>query len=179
MKKLFFGVLFTLLVFIGYSQEFSITKVITAEGKNAVDMYGAAKDWIVRSFPTPQKVIQVDDPSRNYIACRGTMEYSKGFMTYAAYTGYVEYTLIIESRDGRIRVQITNVSHRNVPPGSASCSLGLILATDKQFTKGALKGYNNNVCKDIKEKITKLSENIFLSIEEHIKSSSSPQNEDW
>ncbi|MEG1899426.1 MAG: DUF4468 domain-containing protein [Bacteroidales bacterium] len=179
MKKLLLIFVFTLTISSCYAQAFEIIKVIQADSISASNLYGIAKDWIVHSFPSPQKVIQVDDPTRNYIACKGTIDYSKGFMTYAAYTGYVDYTLIIEARDGRIRVQITNVCHRNIPPGSASCSLGLILETDKQFTKGSLKGFNNNVCKDIKIRIIKLAQDVFPSIEDYIKSPTSSHNEEW
>lgn len=139
------------------------SKVIAFEGQSATELYQKAKLWVASSFQNASKVIQVDDPSQNMISLKTDMEYVKSGLTYLAYEGWLHFNVMIQCKDGRARMQIMNITHENKPRNASSCSLGLILDTDEQFTKGAEKSFHNKVCKDIKEKMQIESEALFVS----------------
>lgn len=180
MKKILLSVAISLLSLNAYCQsEMSYSKVITAEGKDAQTLYSNAKTWFASEFKYPGKVIQIDDPAQFMISGKSNTPYSKGGLAMVAYEGWVHFNILMQCKDGRMRVQLLNISHENKPSNAKSCNLGLILDTDNQFTQGINKGSHNKVSADIKAKMKVLSEEIFLSLENFIKNSTSIVNDEW
>lgn len=180
MKRLF--IVLTILFFgvnINAQEAMTYSKVIEVPGKDAKTLYQNAKTWFATSYKNPSKVIQVDDPSQFMISAKSNVTYSHGGLSYLSYDGWVDFTILIQCKDGRIRVQVTNLEHRNRPGNAPQSQLFLILNTDNQFTSGVQKKWNNNVAADIKAKMKITSDEIFNSIENFIKSSSSIVNDEW
>ncbi len=98
---------------------------------------------------------------------------------FLAYSGWVNFNIIIQCRDGRARVQVINITHKNKPGNAPDCNLGLILDTEEQFTKGLNKKFHNKVCEDIKGKILIEAEGVFKSIEETFSKGAANAEEDW
>lgn len=96
MKRIFVIVLWLAISTLCHCQVVSFSKVINFEGKTADELYSYSQSWITNTFSTPNKVIQLDNPDNRYISCKGTEEFSMGKMTYLAYDGWVDYTLIIQ-----------------------------------------------------------------------------------
>lgn len=156
------------------------SKVIPFEGQSASDLYKQAKIWVASSFQSASKVIQIDDPTQNMMSLKSNISYSHGGFSYLAYEGWVNFNIIIQCRDGRARMQIINISHENKPGNAPTCSLGLILDTENQFTKGANKSFHNKVCQDIKEKMQVVADNLFTSFEDVVNSADSiSEEDDW
>lgn len=179
-KKAISSMALLLFAFTAFAQEpMSYSKVIPFEGQSATDLYQKAKVWVASSFPYASKVIQMDDPSQKMMSLKSNMEYSHGGFAYLAYEGWVNYNIMIQCRDGRARVQILNISHENKPGNAPNCSLGLILDTDQQFTKGANKAVHNKVCQDIKEKMQVIADTLFDSFEKAVNNSALSTEDDW
>lgn len=155
------------------------SSIIKIDSVDAKTLYQASKQWFVMNFPSPKKVIQSDDPNVNSITGRGSKEYSMNKFTYMAYDGFIEYTVQIQSRDGRIKVDITNITHTNLPGKARECSLGLILDKEKQFQGGLSSGVHNKVAENIKETMAIFSKEVCNSIESFIKSYKSEKSQDW
>lgn len=156
------------------------SKVIPFEGQSATDLYKQAKIWVASSFQSASKVIQIDDPSQNMMSLKSNISYSHGGFSYLAYEGWINFNIIIQCRDGRARMQIINISHENKPGNAPTCSLGLILDVENQFTKGANKSFHNKVCQDIKEKMKVIADNFFASFEDVVnRSDVVSEEDDW
>jgi len=163
-----------------YSQgALTYSSIIKIDSVDAKTLYQASKQWFVMNFPSPKKVIQSDDPSVNSITGKGAKEYSMNKFAYMAYDGFIEYTVQIQSRDGRIKVEITNITHTNLPGNAKQCSLGLILDNEKQFQGGLSSAAHNKVAENIKETMTLFSKDIFNSIESFIQNYKSEKTQDW
>lgn len=180
MKKL----ILLLLIIVAQSPAFAqgaqtYSSVIKIDSLNAENLYQVSKQWILLNYRSPKNVIQDDNPSMNSITGKGSIKYSRGGLSYLAYEGYLQYTLQIQARDGRIKVDITNITHENLPGNASNCSLGLITDEEKQFTKGLSKGYHNNVVDDIKKKMETYSNDLFTSIETFIKNNKSQKEQAW
>jgi hypothetical protein len=180
MKKFSIILILLFVTILSYSQNImEYSKVIQAEGISAVDLYSITKSWISLKFVRPKKVIQVEDPTKNYISCNASSIYSYGTLQALAYDGEVHYTIVIQSRDGRVRVEMTNLIHENLTTNNRNCNLGLLYNIDNQFTKGVYKSFNNKVAKDIKYKMLLLFDEICDSLEDFVKNPESSHNEDW
>jgi len=155
----------------------SYSQIIQIDSLDATALYQASKKWFILSFPSPRKVIQDDDPSMKIISGRGTIEYN--IDAISPYGGYLEYTVQIQARDGRIKIEVTNITHTNLPGKAASCSLGLILNTDKQFTEGLNSSFHNRQTEKMKAKMKIFSIGLFKDIEEFIRNYKSKGVQDW
>lgn len=164
---------------INAQEAMTYTKIIEAPGKDAKTLYQNSKTWFATNYQNPKKVIQVDDPSQCMLSAKSNVDYSHGGLSYLSYEGWVEFTILIQCKDGRLRVQVTNLTHTNVPGHASQSNLGLILNMDNQFTSGMQKKFNNNVAADIKAKMKVKSDEIFDSLEKFIKSNNSVVNDEW
>lgn len=180
MKKIILILFLSLLYNLSSAQEpLTYTKIIPVNGKSAVDLYSYSKKWFITSFVNPKQVIQIDDPTLNLISGNGSMEYSKGGLLYLSYDGWIKYTIAVQVKDNKIRVQLTNIIHENKPSYASASCLGLIKDVDVQFTSGSGKKYHNNVVDDIKNKSSILFNSISKSIEDFINSPNSTANDNW
>ena len=180
MKKIFLIIAFLLVFPKMNAQVLSFTKVLPFEGKSAEDLYHYSKNWIATTFRSPSKVIQIDDAEKYYISCSGAKEYSMGKLQYACYGGWINYTIIMQARDGRIKVEFTNFTHTNKAGNAQACNLGLLTTDDNQFSSaGMYAKYHKKVKSDILSKIEPFVESMFLSIETSIDNASSVESEDW
>lgn len=180
MKKVFLS--FLLVIFINSlnaQEALTYSKIIQIPGKTANELYIYSKKWFSTSFFNPKNVIQIDDTSLNMIIGNGTMDYSKGGLIYLSYDGWFKYTIIIQVKDEKIRVQLTNIIHENKPGYASSSCLGLIQNIEIQFTSGSGKKYHNNVVDDIKNKSLVYFNSLSKSIEEFINSPNSSANDNW
>lgn len=181
MKKLIIALLFIIICNYPAKSQGALTysQVIQFDSINASTLYQSAKQWFILSFPSPKKVIQDDNPGLNMITGRGSLEFSTGRLLYLSYEGYLEYTVQIQARDNRVKVDITNITHINLPGNAPSSRLGLITDEEKQFKKGLSSGYHNAVAEKIKEKMSVYSKVLFLDIEKFIRNYKSKEVQDW
>lgn len=181
MRKLF---LLTLVLLLSTFQSFAqgpmtYYKVIEATGKSAKDIYTLSKNWFIITYNTPKSVLQMDDPSSNMISGKAATKFSMNGIIYAAYEGWINYIIMIQSRDGRFRVEITNIVHENKPGNAPSCELGLIRDMPNQFTTGINKSFHNKVAEEIKSIMKQYADEIFINIEVYINSNETPANQEW
>lgn len=90
-------------------QESSLERVVEFSGMSQDEIYQSAEDWIARSFRSANDVVQLRDPENGRLVGQGT-----GSEVIAFYNRYFDYTMIIDIREGRMRVQYENVRSRTV-----------------------------------------------------------------
>ena len=179
MKALYFLLIF-LVPFYGFGQEnFSFSKVIKTNNLSTTDVYIAVNDWFASTYGSSKEVIQVSDKETGKIVGKALMDYSYGKAAYGCYEGNIDYTIKVNIRDGRFKVDIENFIHSVNIGNSKACALGLITTNEMHSTKGMSKKYHNNAWVNIKENCKTYVENIFKSIEESISKYSKSEEEEW
>ena len=173
MKK----VLTTLLILISglcYGQNLSYSSVLQAEGKSAKDIYNSVKAWSATAFTGAKAATQVDNPESCFLSFNSNIQYSTKSMVLSAYDGWINFTLTIQCRDGRYKVEMTNISHENKPSATKSCQLGVILADE-----GAYKSHNKKVADDIKAKTADLFDGLCASMQDAMSKETASAEDDW
>ena len=131
--------------------------------------YTLINQWFASTYNSSNDVLQFVDKEEGVIIGKGQMAYDYGKLLYNSYTGHVNYTIKIQVKDNKFKIEISDFVHKIDIGNAPSCELGLI-TTDENFTnKGLSKSYHNNTWKDLKLKINKYSNSIFTSIETAIK----------
>lgn len=152
MKK--FILLFALLVsLVATAQDKPLTysEVIQIEGKNQAEIFGGLREWVATSYVNGKAVTQMEDPTTGTIILKALFPFMKGGV-YKAYEGKVDYTLKLQSKDGRFRVEMSGITHENNPGNASDCSLGVITTAEKSGKGGMNKGSHNKIWKEVKEK---------------------------
>lgn len=163
MKKLF---LLSLLLLsfnvLSYGQEpLSFVKVIRVDSIDKSKIFIDINQWFAKSYNSANDVIQMIDKDAGVLIGKGSFSYSYGRAIYGCWDGYINYTIKVEIKDNRYRIELSNFNH----DAGSVCSLGLITTSEVYATTGAQKNYQNNVWNDMKQKIDVFSTNIFNSLE--------------
>lgn len=178
MKKII--MLLALLVsFAASAQEkaLSFAEVIQVEGKNQAEIYGGLREWVATSFVDGKAVTQMEDAATGTIILRALFPFNKGGI-YSAYEGKVDYTLKLQSKDGRFRVEMSGITHENKPGRAADCSLGLITTAEKSGKGGINKSAHNKIWREIKDKAADHFAEITTSLKALNTFNAQPE-EDW
>lgn len=158
-----------------YSQEEAIkfSEVVNEEGKTVQELYPIIKAWIASSFKSANDVIQMDDPNNGIIICKCVFKYIyPGGIKYANMDGYVTYTLKLQVRDGRYKINIEDFLHRSgAVQFTEHWSMGLITTREKYKNKLTYKVFN-----DAWTDIQYTCENQFKNIVSGLKGATSGSN---
>lgn len=113
MKKILFFIAMTMCFMTANSQErLSYSQVITKEGKTAKDLYELSKNWMLTYYRSAKDVMQYDDAEHFTINGRGKSVYGCQNIAYGRTSGFFDYNLKVECRDGRLKISITDIEHR-------------------------------------------------------------------
>lgn len=126
-------------------------EVIQVEGKNQSEIFGGLRQWVATTFVNGKAVTQLEDVATGTIILKALFPFNKGGV-FKAYEGHVNYMLKLQVKDGRYRVEMSNISHENKPGRAADCSLGLITTSEKSGKGGLNKSGHDKIWKEIKVK---------------------------
>ncbi len=149
-------------------QSISFQKELISEGKSKSELYVVLNEWFATTYNSANDVIQMQDKESGIIIGKGSMKYSMKGMSYACYSGYIEYTIKTVANDGSVNISLTSFSHKAKATSTSSCTLGLITTSEKYTEKGMSKKYHNKVWNDLKLTCESYSNNMFDSIEEKL-----------
>lgn len=181
MKKLLLLIpLIVVSLFANAQDRLTFDKVIQVEEIDKDNIYLGLKEWFALNFVSSKNVIELEDKEAGIIIGNTNVNYSKGSFTYACYKGWLNYTIKVQCKDGRFKVDVTNFRHQIQKGNSESCELGILTTADESGRKGMEKKYHNNVWKDLKEKSEEEANKIFDLLENvDFKNISDSSSEDW
>ena len=167
MKKLFLLLFVSMgYFFSSYGQEkLTFSKVIEVKDVDKTSIYISLRDWISTYYRDTQEVLQMDDKDAGIIIGKAIFLYSMNKLAYAAYEGKIWYSIKLQVKDGRFKVEMLNFIHENKKVNAPTCNLGLITIAENYTDKGAQKFFHNKVWKDIKVKSERESNSIFSDLE--------------
>ena len=167
MKKLFLLLFVSMgYFFSSYGQEkLTFSKVIEVKDVDKTSIYISLRDWISTYYRDTQEVLQMDDKDAGIIIGKAIFLYSMNNLAYAAYEGKIWYSIKLQVKDGRFKVEMLNFVHENKKGNAPTCNLGLITIAENYTDKGVQKFFHNKVWKDIKVKSERESNSIFSDLE--------------
>ena len=155
----------------------SYPEVIQVEGKNQAEIYGGLRQWVATAFVNGKAVTQMEDATTGTLILRALFIFKKGGI-YSAYQGKIDYTLKLQSKDGRFRVEMSGLTHENDPGNAPDCSLGLITTAEKSGKGGINKGAHNKIWREIKNKSAEHFAEIVTSLKS-LDNFNAEAEEDW
>lgn len=159
-------------------ESLTYSKVIQTDDISKESVYNGLRAWFAVSMKDANKVLVMDDKDAGILIGNTGISYSKGIFL-AGYDGWVEFTIQINIREGRFKVEIKNISHKKRDTRAPVPDLGTI-TTGECPHKGINKKPNQDVWDDIKNKMNILSEKLFDELESAAKSNATGNsNDDW
>ena len=170
MKKLFL-ISIMLLSFLGIraQEELKFSKVITVDSLKKSQLYIAARSFVAEYYKSSKDVIQMDDKNSCLLIGQATDEYHATSLICSSYSGWIDYGFKIETKDGRLRVELNSFIHHVRPGNYEKSNLGLLTTAEVFTDKGLSKKYHNKVWKQLKEQAGSISADFFASLEKYVK----------
>ncbi|GAB2927572.1 DUF4468 domain-containing protein [Rheinheimera gaetbuli] len=88
-----------------------VAQVINVPGKNQQEIYDKARQWFSHYFVSGKSVIDYEDVNTGVIIGNGKADIGSDFMGVIAYG--IDYTIRVETKDGRFRVLTNIIKHTN------------------------------------------------------------------
>jgi hypothetical protein len=165
------------------SEPHTIAKVITVDSTmNKEAVFVSVNSWFATRYNSSNDVIQMSDKDAGVIIGKALMEVPAPNFSLTCSKGVLNYTIKAQCRDGRFRVEVSNVIHASTHPNAAgSCSFGLLTTDEIYKEKGMGKNAYNEAWRLFKFRIDKYAEELFNDIEQYVKTSTpSTSNEaEW
>lgn len=156
------------------AQNLSYSDVFQAEGKSPKEIYNAIKAWSATAFRNAKYSTQVDNPESYFISFNSNIKYSYDALLMLAYDGWINFTLSIQCRDGRYKVEMSNIIHENKPTSTQTCCLGVIAVDENSY-----KRIDRKVVADIKQKTVALYDSLCKDLYEVVINSAQSTDDDW
>lgn len=161
-------------------------QVITKEGKTAEEIYNLIKRWVATSYNSAKDVIQLDNPSKE-ITLKAKIDYKESSMTWAAASGYIDYTVDFLIKDNRFKVIIGPFSHVSTHlKWGKEWSNGLLYKgelTDELLDSIGIKKIARKQYKAIDKRVRPLTKNeietIMFSLLNKLDDSTGSNDKDW
>lgn len=160
----------------------SFYKIIKADSTtNKESLYVAMRSFMAIYYKSSKNVIEMEDKDAGLIIGKATSEFNAHNIFLSAYDGYLDYNIKIQTKDGRIRVEISNFYHHNIPGHQKEANLGVLTTANEYATSGIQKKYHNKVWLMLKKQAEDMSNDIFIDVEKSIQKvkSSASNSDNW
>ncbi len=123
--------------------------VAQVPGMSKDSLFGVIEEWAALTFGSSNEVIKYKNPQRGRIIGKANFEYEPVvFMGSDGIRGYVNYTFIVDVKDGRYRYEFRDFRHEGK---SAWGSVGF-LTSAPSIPEGLKKQQNQKTWTDLQEK---------------------------
>lgn len=90
------------------THKFCFTNVVEVDNKSSAELFDQAKIWIINSYNSPKRVIEIEDKDLGTIVAKGVIGVNARALGIEKPFGYVEYKFTINVKDGRYRYRLTD-----------------------------------------------------------------------
>lgn len=161
-------------------------QVVTKEGKNAEEIYNLIKRWVAITYNSAKDVIQLDNPNKE-ITLKAKIDYKESSMTWAAASGYIDYTVDFLIKDNRFKVIIGPFTHISTHiRWGKEWSNGMLYKgelTDELLDSIGIKKIARKQYRAIDKRVRPLTkseiETIMLSLLNKLDDSTQSNDKDW
>lgn len=150
------------------------SEVVKVDSLSKLDLYLRSKVFFANSFKSANSVIQMDDKEEAIIIGKGTVKIYIG-SGFGAVPSTMNFTLKIQSREGRYKYEIYNISYRSDALGELSAEY--FYKKENYYKKN---GKPRRVNQNYKEQTMSKISNIVILLTNSMKSSKSKsEKDDW
>lgn len=187
MKKTILLLMMALLCLCVRAQEpLVFNQVIEKEGKTSEQLYSLIKKWVTVSYKSAKDVIQLDEPGKE-LTMKAKIDFKVRNLTWAAASGYIDYTVDFLIKDNRFKVIIGPFSHVSTQlEWGAAWSNGIVYKEkpdDKTFEKIGVKKIARRQYRAIDERVRPVIineiETIVHSLIDYLDNRGKPGNDEW
>lgn len=187
MKKVFIVLMMALFSLGSQAQEpLVFEQVVTKEGKTAGELYSLIKRWVATTYKSAKDVIQLDTQDKE-ITLKAKIEYQEKSMTWAAASGFIDYTVDFLIKDNRFKVIIGPFSHVSTHyKWGAEWSNGILYKgepNDELFEKLGIKKMARKQYREIDKRVKPLTqkeiETIMYSLLNKLDNVAESNDKDW
>lgn len=98
----------------------SLDTVIQMQGVEKSKIYDGVKIWFAKNMKSSNNVIQLDDKENTHIIGKASLPFAVAgsfFGNYSHLSGYIQYLIDIQARDGRFRLKMSEYYHVSYTDG--------------------------------------------------------------
>jgi hypothetical protein len=160
MKRLLFALLFLPGILLAQEPEpLKFSEVIQIEGASSKNLHDRCLDWFAQAYNNSDEVLKSSSPDK--LIAKPLIRYNPRIFSGSEQTkGTIDYTIMVQFKDGRYRYSVYDFYHEGNPRASfGAASIGLITTAAEcpAEVKFSTRKYKNKVWTDIK---TQIDENI-------------------
>ena len=122
---------------------FSYSTIIREDSLSAEQLYEATKNWFAHTFRDSKSVLENENPGKELIG-KGSVSIIFNGLSFKGLTGNINYTIDIQFRDGRLKLDLTNFTHTGQLVGyKYNTSMGIVLDSLPNDLKELGGNFNN------------------------------------
>lgn len=103
-----------------------LTEVVKAEGLTAQQLYEISKNWFARTYVDSKAVMRDDNPGKE-LTGKGKTKLEITALAYSGMSGYINYTIDIQFREGRLKFTMNNFYHEPTKKVMYDNDMGAVL----------------------------------------------------
>ena len=151
------------------------TEVVQVEGVSKDELYNRAKNWVVKVYNNPQKVIQLDDKAAGQISVKGLFNYN-----FRDFRNQVNYTMSIYVKDGRYKYEMSDRYFTTVALNGKKLDFG-ILTTKEAAPKipGHIYSAMQKLWTEAQVRAGKYANSTLESLKEAMQAPTEAQSDEW
>ena len=108
MKKVLFTLMLLVSTMTCFAQKpLELSEVIKADGLTAQQLYDISKNWFARTYVDSKAVMRDDNPGKE-LTGKGKTKLEITALAYSGMSGYINYTIDIQFREGRLKFTMNN-----------------------------------------------------------------------
>ena len=183
MKRLVILAAMALVVLAAWAQKpLEFSTVIKQDSLDANALYEATKSWFVESFKDSKAVIE-DDRSGKQITGKGVITFETNMM-YASISGYIEFLIDVQFRDGRMKLTMRNFDHKADHRAAFDNDMGILVdSLPKNLGDIGVKGQRKTCYKYYHKNAKPMCEDTFKeivqSLTKYVAERKASEKEDW
>lgn len=127
MKKVLILLVLLMGAVVSYAQKpLELSEVIKAEGLTAQQLYEISKNWMARTYVDSKAVMRDDNPGKE-LTGKGKTKLVINNITYTGMSGYIDYTIDLQFREGRLKITLNNFLHEPTKEVMYDNKMGAVL----------------------------------------------------
>lgn len=127
MKKVLILLVLLMGAVVSYAQKpLELSEVINAEGLTAQQLYEISKNWMARTYVDSKAVMRDDNPGKE-LTGKGKTKLEITTLVYSGMSGYINYTIDIQFREGRLKFTMNSFYHEPTKKVMYDNDMGVVL----------------------------------------------------
>lgn len=126
-KKVLILLVLLLGTIVSYAQKpLELSEVIKADGLTAQQLYEISKNWMARTYVDSKAVMRDDNPGKE-LTGKGKTKLVINNIAYSGMSGYINYTIDIQFREGRLKFTMNSFYHEPTKKVMYDNDMGAVL----------------------------------------------------